>query len=177
MWITIAFVALVSFAALHTYVLTPARWRKQYGSDWQSYNAEAFHPQRISSDNPHRYSLHRVAEELQSDSGRLAVSLHHGQGSGIVVHELNRDGTFSARGPYFIKRSPCIWAPTGRHHIVEVEVFTAGFKTTNPSGGRSNEVGRRVLELNTGAHRPLTLREYGTMRDIARAKVGPPDGA
>ena len=106
----------------------------------------------------------RVAEEWSSQSGRFAVRMHHG-GSGVVVHEVNKNGTFSKKNPYFIKNQPRIWKRTGRRHIVEVEIGPRAFQTSNPSGGQTQERGIRVVEYNTAHYAPLTLREYGQHRD------------
>jgi len=148
----------------------PRRWRREYLKDWQSHDAAAFHPSRtpMGGDEQH-CRVRRVADEWRSQSGRCAVRIKHGQGSGIVVHEVNKNGTFSGKGPYFIKNTPRIWEPTGRRHIVETEVDPRRFVTTNPSGGRTGERGLRVLEFDTKHYAPMSLRQYGEWRDRNKA--------
>ena len=168
MWITIGFGLLLLCALVYDWIITPMRWRREYLEDWKKHLAGAFHPtQMLINGNRHHYYLRRVADEWISTSGKRAVRLHHG-GSGMVVHELRADGSFSERGPYFVKLRPLIWAPNGRRHIVDVEIGPGEFRTSNPSGGYSRERGVRVIEQNTASYAPLTLQEYAQSRDAER---------
>jgi hypothetical protein len=162
--------ALVACVAVSEYLIKPRRWHRDYGTEWKRHDAAAFHPTRtLISGNEKHYFLVRVAEEWQSDAGRLAIAMRHGQWSGVVVHQVSANGAFSKKGPYFIKNQPRKWARTGRQHLVEVEVGPHEFETSNPSGGKTRERGVRVLEFNTSRHAPLTLRQYGELRDREKA--------
>src|SRR5688500_16269544 len=106
-WVWIFMGALVAYAVIVEGVIKPRRWRRDYVTAWEAHNQAALHPKRTLIGGDEQYCLIlRVAEEWSSQSGRCAVSMQHGQGSGIVVHEVNKNGTFSTKGPYFIKNQP-----------------------------------------------------------------------
>jgi hypothetical protein len=169
-WVTISFCAILLGALAYDWVFLPIRWRRDYFQDWQKHKAGAFEPtRRPIGDNPRHYELRRVADEWLSPSGRRAITLHHRSGSGIVVQEINSDGSFSKKGPYYVKLRPFIWQKTGLRHVVDVEVAPGAFKTTNPSGGYSRERGVRVVQFNTSHYAPLSFREYSRAMDRTRS--------
>lgn len=164
---------------IYAYVAKRQRWKRDYLKDWQAYNAAALHPKKIG-DGIRRYRLHKIADECISRSGRLAVQMN---GGGHVVHEVNKNGTFSRKDPYYIKgpltstfirEGLSIWQRTDRKHVVEVEVDLDGFDTTNPSGGKTRERGLRVLEYNTSRLPPVPFDEYCGKRDWDLERVKKP---
>jgi len=169
-WLVIALNILVfGYVVVYEAIFLPLLWRRKYYRDWQAYNAQAFHPTREPIENMRgHYRVRRVASEWISKSGKRAIMLHHG-GMGFVVHEINADGSFSKKGPYYIRIRPFIWAPTGRTHLVATEVGP-GFKTANPRGGTTTERGLRIEESDTREYAPVTLRIYAKDREAQRRK-------
>jgi hypothetical protein len=164
----------VLYVFVDRHVLQPRRDRAQYGADWEAYNLAAFTPQVVRGAASGAPQIRRrVGVELRSTGGRVAVRM--ASASGIVVHEFNRDGSFSARGPYFVKLRPCVWGETGERHLVDVQLGLV--YTSNPNGGEAKERGIQIVELATPRHAPVPLRDYAAAArtvDRLRSEVGRP---
>jgi hypothetical protein len=153
------------YAMLDRFILGPRRDRALHGAAWKEYQAGAYHPRDAHPATPgRRRRVLRVGVEMASTGGSCAIQMR--APGWIAVHEVRNDGTFADRGPYFIKRRPCVWTTTGRRHLVEVE--EGELMASNPQGGTVHERGVRVHAWNTTQYPPVTLRTYAaTARRIA----------
>src|SRR5450631_1913997 len=84
------------------YRINTRRLMERYGDAFRAYNSAAFTPV-IEDPKPEErfYFVTRLAPELQSRKGQRAVSMLT-QDGGSAIHHINQNGTFSAKGPYFI---------------------------------------------------------------------------
>jgi hypothetical protein len=168
-WIVALYVApfAIAFAAD---TIKVRRWKRQYGAAWAAYNANAFEPTLVPVPGK-TVRIQRVADELISGGKRRAISVAHASGYGVAVHELRADGSFSDRGPYFIKLRGGTWSLTGRRHLILTEKVPGGFQASNPNGGTVTERGVLVLEKNTAKYAPVTLHEFVAMQRKAQMEV------
>lgn len=162
------------YVLLDHYVLQPRRDNAEFGSAWAASNAKAFAPQEVRAAGLTPAGARvarrvvRVGVEMRSDGGKLAVRV--ASNGGIAVHEFRRDGGFSPRGPYYVKLRPCIWAPTGRKHLVIVD--QRAVEASNPSGGSIEEVGVQIAEWNTAHYAPVPLRQFAAeQREALRVRA------
>lgn len=153
-------------ALVERFIIGPHLIRSRYGEAWKTYQAGAFHPVETRPATPgQRRRVLRVAIEMASTGGRRAVRVEAPEW--IAVHEVGSSGAFSGRGPYYIKRNPCVWMTTGRRHLVEVE--EGDVQASNPQGGTIHERGVRVRAWDTSEYAPVSLREYaGTAAKVSR---------
>jgi hypothetical protein len=161
--VALAFGAFILALAIRDAVAALRR-RRRYGAAWQAYNAAAFQPQTGPPNERNARLVTRIATEMVSTKGRRAIAVWHGGTRGLAVHEINSDGSFSAREPYFVKLRPCLWTDTGRQHLVEMVHPASPIPTSNPGGGFVKERGSRVIEWDTTRYSPMTLREFEQMQ-------------
>jgi hypothetical protein len=162
-----AIAAIVGFGIFDSFVLQPRRWRARYGADWHAHNTGAFHPRVSDPGKNNTRTIVRVAEEVISNGRKRAITIENGYG-GIVVHEFSKTGQCSTRGPYYIRLRGSVWRFTGRRHLVETIRHPSSVKTSNPSGGQTREVGKRILEFDTAKYPPISLKEFA----LSKAKRG-----
>jgi len=139
------------------------RLKSQFGEALVAYNAGAFielvelHPdERVTY-------VTRLAPEIESKKGVKAVSMAP-IGGGLAIHHINKNGTFSKKGPYFVRWGhPSNWRSTGSTHLVKVIRGKGGngfppdhYKQT----GIIREKGVAILEYGTKRYRALSLREF-----------------
>lgn len=165
-WITFyaAIASLVGFGIFDSFVLQPRRWLARYGADWHAHNAGAFHPRVSDPGKNNIRSIVRVADEVISHGGKRAITIENGY-RGIVVHEFSKAGHCSNRGPYYIRLRGSVWQFTGRRHLVETIRHPSSVHTSNPSGGQTREVGKRILEFDTAKYPPMGLKEFALSKE------------
>nr|MBB4248023.1 hypothetical protein [Rhodocyclus tenuis] len=128
--------------------------RDTYEAAWKLYEKECgFLPisEPFSQGENRGVWVTRIALELRHNNGRLGVAVSNGSRNGLAVHELNKDGSFSKRGPYFTKAFGR-WTQTGNRHVVRFIRAKGGyFKSSNPNqgGGEIHEQALNLIEPNT----------------------------
>lgn len=141
-------------------------WRKrrlmaEIGADFAAYNAAAYKTQFRPADDDRFTVVERLASEMQSKAGQLAVLV---ESQGRALHHINKDGTFSKKGPYFVSRHTHNWKVTGRKHLIRSIVGKGswGFESSNPGqrGGGIRERGIAVLEYDTPRYPPVDIWGY-----------------
>jgi hypothetical protein len=173
-WLVIGVLLLLSYVLWAT---ADNRAAKRLGDEYDRYAAGAFKPIDRILDNGSSVII-RVAPEVVSKSGRRALLLDapkqwDGRPRSTVVHEFNKNGTFSARGPYFISWYRGNWTQTGRKHLVEIMRAPKGrgFTASNAGGGSIPEIALRVVEWNTDKYHAVPPRNY----DLRRAETREPE--
>lgn len=143
-------------------------WRKhqllqKLGPAFERYNSGAYRPIRRPSEDKNFETVDRLARELQSRNGQLGIAVESG-GRGAALHQINKNGTFSSRGPYFVSRQATNWHLTGRTHLVRcVRGYRGwGFESSNPNqaGGVITERGVAVLEYDTKKYSPVDIWDF-----------------
>jgi len=137
--------------------LNGRRRQARYGRAFHAYNEEAFVP--IVEPAPDKNFLYvtRLAHEFKNEVGQRAISVAI-VGSGMAVHHINHDGTFTTQGPYFIAWRSRYWHSTGAKHIVKTIRGKEGwgFKPDHPNqDGTIREKGIAILEYYTQRHSPI----------------------
>ena len=130
------------------------------GADFAKYNEGAFREVRTDSTDPRFWTIERLAMEVASKSGQLAVAV---TADGTALHHINRNGTFSKKGPYYVSRQTRHWRPTGRRHLIRTQRGKGGwgFQSSNPGQGAGiHEMGVAVLEYDTKRYPPVTIWDY-----------------
>ena len=151
------------------------RLQEQYGKEWEAYNAGAFR-ERVVEEGEKYDRVMRLADELESSHGQKAVRMSTGSSDGgIAIHHINKNGTFSARGPYFISRQSWNWKHTGRTHLILTRrgkkgegwfASSSGFVPDhyNQKDGYIAEAGLSVAEYATTKYRPISIEEFVEMK-------------
>jgi hypothetical protein len=126
---------------------------EKYSAAWRLYEVEnGFLESTVnfSRDGKTFSYVTRIASEFEHKNGRRGIGC---RAKGFAIHEINVDGSFSKRAPYFVRRThPRKWNPTGRQHVVEFVTYPAGhFPSSNPNqtNGEIFEIGNRVIEFDT----------------------------
>jgi len=142
-----------------------------YGEAWRRYNAGAFR-ETVEPSPDERFSIvTRLADELSTRNGQCAVSMR-GDGGWAIQH-INKTGTFSQRGPYYISQYRGTWRPTGRRLLIKNLRGRKGFGFRpdhyNQSSGLIWEKGLNVLEYGTDRYAPVTLGDFVAMQRVKRS--------
>lgn len=150
------------------------RARQRLGAEYDEYVKGAFEPQRQSGPRGTTV-VTRIAAEVISAGGRKAVVLDaprrpDGKPRSTVVHEVNKDGTFSKKGPYFINWYRRNWSTTGQKHVIKTLAApkSGGFEASNPGGGTVPEIGVQVVEWNTEKYEAVPARRYDMRSGVGR---------
>jgi hypothetical protein len=104
--------------AVLTYRRTTRRLMTLYGDEFRAYNAAAFKEIIEESPNENLNYVTRLATEVESKKGQQVNFVHSSDGA--AIHHINQNGTFSAKGPYFVSVRSNNWRRTGRLHLVKV---------------------------------------------------------
>ncbi len=140
----------------------------KYRSDWEAYNRGAYQ-EKIIEDHEKYMVKTMLLNEARSLSGKTAVCVmvvryNTGLGS-LAIHEVNKTGDGSKKGPYFVSRKK--WKVTSVVHICLVVETKEdyGFPSSNPyqCGPGSHPIRRsllQVIEFNTAQYRPMDLWDY-----------------
>jgi hypothetical protein len=142
--------------------LNTRRLLARYGSEFHAYNAAAFGEVIEPSPHEHFNYVTRLASELESKKGQRAISVLT-LGPGTAIQHINRDGTFSAKGPYFISWRTQNWRHTGKRHLVKVLRGKGGFgfkPDHYKQDGIIREKGVAIVEYGTAHYPPLSIRDY-----------------
>jgi hypothetical protein len=148
------------------------RLEDRYGDALVSYNAGAFKEILEPSLDERFLYVTKLAAEVESANGVKAIHLAT-EDRRLAIHQINKNGTFSTKGPYFVASScPSNWRPTGATHLVKVlRAREGGFAPDHyDQSGIIREKGVAVLEYNTYRYRPLTIREFASQQ--TRTAVG-----
>ena len=132
----------------------------QYGEKLRAYNAGAFKEIVQDSGDPHYEIVTRLAVEMQSSKGQKAILI---KTNGAAIHHINQNGTFAAKGPYFISGYTRNWNRTGVVHLVKVMRGKGGrgFPPDHYNQtGAISERGIEIVEYNTRRYPPMDIREF-----------------
>jgi hypothetical protein len=141
-----------------------------YDSAWRLFeNENGFLPieEAFTYEGKQGVWVTRITQEIQHKNGTIGVRC---RARGFAVHELNKDGTVSKRGPYFAKGTVGPWRETGNRHVVKFMRSAGGhFKSSNPSQstGEIYEIAQNIIELKTERQ-----QQFGSVYDFA-AKCDP----
>jgi hypothetical protein len=160
-WIALVFGGGAAFG-IAVYRINTRRLMARYGDALRAYNSTAFTPVIEPSSDEHFELVIRLAPELKSKKGQCAISVVT-QGNGTAIHHINQNGTFSAKGPYFISWRSGNWRPTMTTHLIKVfrGKGSWGFKPDHYNqDGIIREKGVAVLEYATAKYSPVTIRQF-----------------
>jgi DNA invertase Pin-like site-specific DNA recombinase len=165
-WIAALSVLVASILVWILYRQGTKRLLELHGAEFKAYNETAF--REIIEDSPEKNFLRvtRLARELESRRGQRAI-LVPALERGTAIHHINQNGTFSAKGPYFVSWRSGNWKHTNRVHLVSVLRGKAGwgFKPDHYEQiGVIREKGVAVLEYGTSRHPPLTIRDFARLQ-------------
>lgn len=150
--------ALVAAAILRSY----RRVKRLYGAAQAAYNAEAF-KEIVEAGADARFELvTRLASELESKKGVKAIAVRTSS-YGAAIHHINQNGSFSAKGPYFVSRYSNNWRCTGATHLVKVLRGKGrwGFAPDHYNQtGVVLEKGVAIVEYNTEQHDQLDIWDF-----------------
>jgi hypothetical protein len=138
------------------------RLMERYGDAFRAYNSAAFTPIVDPSPHEHMEYVTRLAAELISKKGQRAIAVMPRE-PGNAIHHVNQDGTFSAKGPYFVSWRSGNWRRTGSTHLVKVlrGKGSWGFKPDHyKQTGLIREKGVAILEYATTRYAPVSIREF-----------------
>lgn len=157
-WVVFALIA----AALSYWLVSYLRLRKRFGAALVAYNAGAFVDVIEPAADERFVYVTRLAREIESKKGVLAIVVPT-QSSGMALHHINKNGTFSTKGPYYVSRHSHNWRVTGKTHLVKVLRGKRGwgFKPDHYNQtGTISEKGVAILEYNTDKYFPLGLYDF-----------------
>lgn len=166
-------VILIIAVIYYSYQLRQNFLYKKYGKYLKLYNKNAFNTIK-EDETKDSLILIRLADEIESSGGKKGVAmLSYDRYGGTPIHEINNNGTFSARSPYFISRNNISWKRTGKRHLVKTLVSKNfyGFKTSNQHPGVTKEIGLAILEYNTNKYPPITLSDFNYMYKAAKKDI------
>jgi hypothetical protein len=138
---------------------------RAYGDAWRQYNAGAFHTTVEASHDERFEIVTRLADELTTGKGQLAVSMKGDRG--WALHHVNKNGTFAKRGPYYVSMYRGTWQPTGRKLLIRTlrGKKRFGFHPEHYlQRGIVYEKGLAVLEYGTQRYPPMSLGEFVAMQ-------------
>jgi hypothetical protein len=161
LWVAVVFGGGAALG-IAVYRINTRRLMARYGDALRAYNGAAFSPVVESSPDEHFEFVTRLAPELKSKKGQGAVSVLT-LGNGTAIHHINQNGTFSAKGPYFISWRSSHWQLTKTTHLVRVLRGKGGwgFKPDHyKQDGIIREKGVAILEYATAKYSPVTIREF-----------------
>lgn len=164
-----AFIAAAVGYSTYSYRKLNAR----YGVALAEYNSQAFKELIEPSPEGRYLYVTKLASEVTSIKGVKAVPMVT-QSRGTALHQINKDGTFSTKGPYFVSWRSGNWGVTGTTHLVKVLRGKQGwgFKPDHyKQDGLIIERGVAILEYNTKRYRPLGLREFAQQQINAQQRV------
>jgi len=153
------------------YSLNTRRLMARYGEELRVYNSGAFTPLVEASPHQHFDYVTRLAAEMISRKGQRAISV---MTVGLAIHHINQDGTFSAKGPYFVSWRSSNWQFTGRTHLVKVLRGQGGrgFKPDHSKQrGNIHERGIAVIEYPTTKYYALTIRQFAERQAASRSLI------
>jgi hypothetical protein len=161
-WIPLlAVAALIAIGSL-LYRSRTLQLLERYGTEFKTYNDAAFRQIVEESPDANFQFVTRLASEVQSKRGQRAI-LMPCLDRGTAVQHINQDGTFSAKGPYFVSLQSGRWKLTGSRHLVKVIRGTrsGGFKPDHyKQSGFILEKGVAILEYGTNRYPPVKIREF-----------------
>lgn len=173
---TLVFLGLLALGAA-AIVRSYRRLKKLYGEAQAKYNAEAF-TEIVEPGPDERYELvTRLAPEIVSKKGVKAIGVRTSS-RGVAIHHINQNGTFSAKGPYFVSRYSYNWRRTGVTHLVKVLRGKSrwGFAPDHYNQtGVIVEKGVAIVEYNTHRHGRLDIWDFA--EKIGKAQQGAPADA
>jgi hypothetical protein len=138
---------------------------ERYASILSKYNDNAFRTSSEDKDDGSCVCI-RLADEMVSSGGKRAVSMQRpDRYSGVPLHEINQNGTFSSRQPYFISKYSHKWNRSGKRHVIQTlrSKTNSLFKTSNQTPGAIQEIGMKILEYDTYKFPPITLNDMDYM--------------
>lgn len=133
----------------------------KYGKALEEYNSNAFKDIMEATEDKRFNFVTRLASEVESKKGIKAIFVRSTQG--CAIHHINKNGTFSARGPYFVSRSHPNWRVTGRKLLVKVVRGNngRGFRPDHyDQTGIIEEMGVEILEYDTKKHYCIGIHEF-----------------
>jgi hypothetical protein len=157
-WVVLA----LSVAALCYWLFSYRRLKKLHGAALAKYNAGAFKEVVEPGPDENFVYVTRLARELESRKGVLAIAMPTPSG-GVALHHINKNGTFSSRGPYFVSRLSHNWRLSGRRHLVKVlrGKNGCGFEPDHYNqSGIITERGVAVVEYDTPEYGSLGLYAF-----------------
>lgn len=153
-------------AGILQYQLNTRRFLARYGDDFREYNNAAFRETVEPCADEHFTFVTRLADEFESKKGQRAIFVQT-LGEGSAIQHINQNGTFSARGPYFISWRTSNWRRTGRRHLVKVQRGRGGwgFKLDHYNQkGVIRERGVAILEYATTRYPPVNIRDFVSIK-------------
>ncbi len=93
------------------------------------------------------------------------------QGGGLALYHINKNGTFSAKGPYYVSPYSLSWRLSGRTHLIRVlrDKKGWGFQPDHYNQtGVISEKGVAVLEYDTDKYFPSGLYDFVEMQQRAK---------
>lgn len=102
---------------------------------------------------------------LINTRGRLALKVAHNSWGNWAIHEINKDGTFSQKGVYWIRQGRIDWTSPEQYAEVILLMAREGevFKRENQSTG-VHRIGYKVLEFNTMKRPIIQWKNYKCSR-------------
>jgi hypothetical protein len=168
--VLLGLLALVAAAILRSY----RRLKRLHGAAQAAYNAEAF-KEVVEAGPDARYDLvTRLASELERKKGVKAIAVRTSS-YGVAIHHINQNGSFSAKGPYFVSRYSHNWRRTGATHLVKVLRGKGrwGFAPDHYNQtGVILEKGAAIVEYNTQQHGQLDIWDFAER--FGKAQQGAP---
>jgi hypothetical protein len=169
-WTVLLAALIVVLAVVINYKRNTRRLLALYGEQFRNYNEKAFVESiEPSPDERFQYVI-RLAAELQSAKGQRAVSVRIG-GAGFAIHHINQNGTFSAKGPYFVSMYTRNWRSTGQTHLIKTVRGKGGygFKPDHyKQDGVIREKGVQILEHGTQRYPPIDIRDFARIMERRR---------
>jgi hypothetical protein len=137
-----------------------------YGEELHAYNAAAF--TEITEDSPEEHFSYvtKLAAEVESTKGQKAIVVRTSE-YGTAVHHINQNGTFSAKGPYFVSWRSGNWHGTGKTHLVKILPGKGSWGVAPDhynQRGIISERGVAILEYNTAKYPPLNVRDFADQK-------------
>jgi hypothetical protein len=137
-----------------------------YGDAWRRFNAGAFREIVEPSPDERYCFVTRLAAELTTSKGQCGVSMR--SDGGWAIHHVNKNGTFSKRGPYYVSSYRGTWRATGRNLLVKTVRGNKawGFRPDHyKQNGIIYEKGVAVLEYATHRYAPVSLGDFVAMQN------------
>lgn len=144
-----------------------------YGDEYRAYNSHAFRDIVEPSPKDGFEFVTRLATEVASRKGQRAIIVRCLERA-LAIHHINRDGTFSAKGPYFVSTYTGNWRRTGKKHLVKLLRGKGGWGFSPDHYNQTGVISERgvaVLEYDTSRFAPVTIREFVSLRSNAQKKT------
>ncbi len=169
-WLILLAVLVIVPLVILNYRRNTRRLLAQHGEQFRNYNDKAFRETIEPSPDERFQYVTRLAQELQSGKGQRAVPV--GTLGGFAIHHVNQDGSFSARGPYFISTRSRNWRSTGQTHLIKTVRGKGGngFKPDHyKQDGIIREKGVQIVEYATKRHPPVDIRDFARLIERKRS--------